>query len=76
LLVFKGKAGNKGRGKIFYLHVLQVFVEQVVHASEEALRRLLPPPIPKEEKSFCMFLLPQDIQETFFSPLMETSVSK
>ncbi len=37
-----------------YLHVLHVFVEQVVHASEEELRRLLPPPMPKEEKSFCM----------------------
>jgi hypothetical protein len=36
-----------------YLHVLHVFVEQVVHASDEALRRLLPPPMPKEEKSFC-----------------------
>jgi hypothetical protein len=55
--------------------VLQVFVEQVVHASEEELRRLLPPPIPKEEKSFCIFLLPQDMQETFFTPLMETRVS-
>ena len=35
-----------------YLHVSHVFVEQVVHASDEELRRLLPPPIPKEEKSF------------------------
>jgi hypothetical protein len=52
------------------------FVEQVVHASEDELRRLLPPPIPKEEKSFWTFLFPQDLQETFFSPPIETRASK
>lgn len=35
-----------------YLHVSQVLVEQVVQELEELLRRLLPPPMPKEEKSF------------------------
>ena len=58
-----------------YLHVLQVFVEQVVQASEEVLRWLLPPPIPKEERSCWIFLLPQATQETFFSFPIETRAS-
>jgi len=32
--------------------VLHVVVEQVEHPFEEELRRLLSPPIPKDEKSF------------------------
>ena len=58
-----------------YLHMLQVFVEQVVQASEEVLRWLLPPPIPKEEKVFWISLLPHAAQETFFSFPIETRVS-
>jgi hypothetical protein len=48
-------AGIKKRAAscpLFYLHVLHVFVVQVVQASEEDFKRLLPPPIPKEESSF------------------------
>jgi len=59
-----------------HLQVLQVFVEQVVQVSEEVLSRLLPPPIPKEEKSFWISLLPQDAQETSFSFPTETRASK
>jgi len=50
--------------------------EQVVHRLEDELMRLLPPPIPKEESSFWMFLLLHDMQATVFSPPIETSVSK
>ena len=59
-----------------HLQVLQVFVEQVVQASEDVLSRLLPPPIPKEEKSFWISLFPQDAQETSFSFPMDTRDSK
>lgn len=59
-----------------YLQVLQVFVEHVVQVSEEVLSRLLPPPIPKEEKSFWISLLSQDAQETSFSFPTETRDSK
>ncbi len=58
------------------MHVLQAFVEQVVQAAEEVLRRLLPPPIPKEENIFCMSLLPQPEQEILFSFPNETRHSK
>jgi len=56
--------------------VLHVLAEQVEQLFEEVLRRLLPPPIPKEEKSFWMSLLPQAAQETPFSFPIETRVSK
>jgi hypothetical protein len=59
-----------------HLQVLQVFVEQVVQVSEEVLSLLLPPPIPKEEKSFWISLLPQDAQETSFSFPTEARDSK
>lgn len=49
------KENARGNVSDFHLHVLQVFVEHVVQASEEVLRRLLPPPIPNEEKSFWRF---------------------
>lgn len=39
-----------------YLHVLQEVAEQVGQLVSE-LRRLLPPPIPKLEKHFCISLL-------------------
>lgn len=42
----------------------------------DAFRRLLPPPIPNVEKSFCISALPQSGQTTFFSPPIRTSVSK
>jgi hypothetical protein len=50
--------------------------EQVEHDVEEELRRLFPPPIPKEEKSFLISLLPQERQETLFSFPIETRYSK
>jgi hypothetical protein len=34
--------------------VLQDFVEQVLHELEELVKRLDPPPMPKEDRSFCM----------------------
>jgi hypothetical protein len=58
------------------LQVLQEVAEQVAQLFEEELRRLLPPPIPKEEKSFCMSLLPQELQDTSFSFPIETTDSK
>jgi hypothetical protein len=59
-----------------YLQVSHEVAEQVVHRLEDELMRLLPPPIPKEESSFWMFLLLHDVQATVFSPPIETSVSK
>ena len=59
-----------------YLHVSHVVAEQVVQAAEEELIRLLSPPIPKEEKTFCISLLPHEAQETFFSFPIETRHSK
>jgi hypothetical protein len=59
-----------------YLHVLQEVAEQVVQLFEEEPRRLLPPPIPKEEKIFCMSLLPQELQDTSFSFPIEARHSK
>jgi len=59
-----------------YLHVLQELVEQVVQLDEEVLIRLLPPPMPKEETSFWMFLLPHSEQATVFSAPIDTRVSK
>jgi hypothetical protein len=59
-----------------YLHVSHVVSVQVVQAAEEELRRLLSPPIPKEEKTFCIFLLPHESQETLFSFPIETKFSK
>jgi hypothetical protein len=56
--------------------VSQVVAEQAVQVAEEELRRLLPPPIPKEEKIFCMLLLPQAVQVTLFSLPIETRLSK
>jgi hypothetical protein len=53
-----------------------VVAEQVGQDAEEELRRLLPPPIPKEEKIFCMLLLPQPLQVTLFSFPTETRLSK
>jgi len=37
--------------------VLQFFVEQLWQAEEEVCRRLLPPPMPKEENRLVIFLL-------------------
>jgi hypothetical protein len=50
--------------------------EQVVQAAEEELRRFPSPPIPKEEKIFCISLLPHEAQETLFSFPIETRLSK
>ncbi len=50
--------------------------EQVEQAEEEELRRFPPPPIPKDEKIFCISLLPHDGQETLFSSPIETRLSK
>jgi len=47
-----------------------------VQAAEEELRRFPPPPIPKDEKIFCIFLLPHEVQETLFSSPIETRLSK
>jgi hypothetical protein len=58
------------------LQVLQEVAEQVVQLDEEVLIRLLPPPIPKEEMSFCISLLPHSEQATFFSAPIDTRVSK
>ena len=59
-----------------YLQLLQEVAEQVEQAAEELLSRLLPPPMPKEEKSFWMSLLPQAEQETVFSFPIATRASK
>lgn len=58
------------------MQVLHEVALQVVQALEEELMRLPPPPIPKEEKSFRISLLPQALQETSFSFPMETRHSK
>jgi hypothetical protein len=59
-----------------YLQVSQEVVEQVVQLDEEVLIRLLPPPMPKEEMSFWMSLLPHSEQATVFSAPIDTRVSK
>jgi len=66
----------KDEDYINYLHVSHVVAEQVVQAAEEEVRRLPSPPIPKEENSFCISLLPHEAQETFFSLPIETRLSK
>jgi hypothetical protein len=48
--------------------------EHVAQDAEEELRRF-PPPIPKEEKTFCISLLPHKAQKTFFSFPIETRLS-
>jgi hypothetical protein len=58
-----------------YLQVSHDVAEHVVHASEALLSLLLLPPMPNEEISFRMFLLPQFLQETLFSPPKETRTS-
>lgn len=60
----------------FYLQVLQEAAEHVAQLLEEDLSRLLRPPMPKEEKIFCISLLPQAAQETDFSFPIETRLSK
>ncbi len=52
-----------------------VVAEQVVQAAEEELRRFPPPPIPKEEKTFCISLLPHEGQKMLFSFPIETRIS-
>jgi hypothetical protein len=47
--------------------VLQDFAEQEEQPAELEDRRLLPPPIPKEETSFWRFLAPQPGQRAPFS---------
>lgn len=64
------------RNRSFYLQVLHEVAEQVLQLFEADLRRLLPSPIPKVEKIFCISLLPQLRQETFFSFPKETRHSK
>jgi hypothetical protein len=44
--------------------------------ADDAVKRLLPPPIPNEEKSFWISVLPQSGQTTSFSPPIRTSASK
>ncbi len=68
--------GLKDENYSNYLHVSHVVAEQVVQAAEEELRRFSSPPIPKEENSFCISLLPQEAQETLFSLPIETRLSK
>jgi hypothetical protein len=58
-----------------YLQVLQEVAEHVLHPLEALLSLLLPPPMPNEEKSFWMSLFPQILQDTPFSPPMETRAS-
>lgn len=60
----------------FYLQVLQEVAEHVAQLLEEDLSRLLPPPMPKEEKIFFISLLPQAAQETDFSFPIDTRLSK
>jgi len=45
-----------------YLQLLHEVAVQLLQLLEEVLRRLLPPPIPKEEKIFFISLLPQAAQ--------------
>ena len=54
-----------------YLQVLQEVAEHVPQLFDEELSRLLPPPIPKDDTSFCIFPPPHFMQETFFSPPIE-----
>ncbi len=61
--------------KLNHLQESQDVAEHVVQALEEDLMRLLPPPIPKEERSFWRFLFPQAGQVTFFSPPIGTRAS-
>jgi hypothetical protein len=56
--------------------VSHVVAEQVLQAAEEELRRFPLPPIPKDEKIFCISLLPHEAQETLFSFPIETRLSK
>jgi hypothetical protein len=56
--------------------VLQDLLEHVEHEVEAAFRRLLPPPMPKAEKSFWTSPAPQSGQPTPFSPPNRTSDSK
>jgi hypothetical protein len=56
--------------------VLQVFVAQDVQEAEALLRRLAPPPIPKDEQSFFTSALRHCGQVTPFSPPSRTSDSK
>lgn len=58
------------------MQVSQEVAEQEVQFAEEELMRVLPPPIPKEENNFCIFLFPHDAQETLFSFPIETKHSK
>jgi hypothetical protein len=44
--------------------------------ADDAVRRLLPPPIPNEEKSFWISAHPQSGQMTSFSPPIRTITSK
>jgi len=44
--------------------------------ADDAVKRLLPPPIPNEEKSFSISALPQSGQTTSFSAPIRTSASK
>lgn len=44
--------------------------------ADDAVERLLPPPIPNEEKSFWISAFPQSGQTTSFSPPIRTSASK
>jgi hypothetical protein len=58
-----------------YLQVSQDVAEHVLHESEVCLSLLLPPPMKNKEKSFSMSPFPQLMQDTPFSPPMETSAS-
>lgn len=62
--------------RLIQRQVLQDLVEQVVQELEEEVSRLLPPPMPKDEKSFWTPLLLQEGQETSFSPPIRIRVSK
>jgi len=53
---------------IDYLQVLQEREEQEAQLLDELTSRLLPPPIPKEEKILVTSKLPQAGQLTSFSP--------
>jgi hypothetical protein len=57
-------------------HVLQDLVEQALQELEELTRRFDPPPIPKEDRSFRISELRQDLQRTALSPSRRTSASK
>jgi hypothetical protein len=64
-----------GRKELDYLQLSHEAEEQEAQAFDEDLMRLLPPPMPKEERSFWRFLLLQTGQETSFSPPIGTRVS-